>query len=322
MAVTEILKWGLLVMILGAIGVFWYKVPLPCERPLHYSLGTFDSRFNLSRTDFLQEVAQAETVWEKALGKELFQYDETATFHVNLIFDTRQEQTIEAGKLEDSLQKTENATQNLNATQGETLALYQEKSKEYERLLQSFKKQLDAYNAEVAKWNKQGGAPPEEYKNLQKVAASLEEEQRTLEKKRQEVNTLARQVNAVSAQKVALTEQYNDKVQDYVERYGESGEAFDQGVYTGKDVNIYQYEDQAHLEAVLVHELGHALGLAHGSDPRSIMYPLMKDQSLDPLTLTAEDKTMLQAQCNQTVWENIGKRFEILRARFASSGAM
>ncbi len=298
--------------------LIWHEVPLPCEKPLHYSLGVFDSRFGISQADFLKEVASAETVWEKALGKELFQYDEASSFHVNLIFDVRQEQTLEAGKLEDSLAKTESATENLNTTQAKTLALYQDGSKEYERLLQSFKKHLDAYNAEVEKWNKQGGAPSEEYQNLQKVGASLQAEQRALEKKRQEVNDLAHQVNAVSAQKVSLVDEYNTKVQDYVDRYGEGGEAFDQGVYTGKEVNIYQYEDLPHLRAVLVHELGHALGLMHGTDPYSIMFPLMKKQSIDPVTLTPEDKEMLTVQCSQNVWQNMEKRLELLRSRFFS----
>jgi predicted Zn-dependent protease len=122
-------------------------------------------------------------------------------------------------------------------------------------------------------------------------------------------------VNAFSAQKVSVIEQYNDQVEEYVNRYGEPRE-FDQGDYVGEEINIYQYDDMLHLRAVLVHEFGHALGLSHGTDPRSVMFHLMKDQELDPLTLTAEDISMISVQCNQAVWDIVLQRIEILKQRF------
>jgi hypothetical protein len=310
----SIIQYGLfVVLVLGTVSL-WRAVPLPCERPIEYSLGVFDERFGISQAEFLAEATVAEGLWEQTLGRELFRYVPGAQFKVNLIFDTRQEQTIEGQKLEATLEKTQGIQETLEQKQSKTLALYEQAGREYERMLASFKKQLDAYNADVIKWNKVGGAPPEEYEDLQKVAKALEKEQKALEAKRLEVNRLASEVNAFSKKQVAVVEEYNSQVEEYTDRYGEPGE-FDQGDYVGTEINIYQYDDLSHLRAVLTHEFGHALGLGHGTMPTSVMYHLMEDQPLDPLTLSSEDQAMLLAQCTQTVFDIIWERLGILKGR-------
>lgn len=297
----------------------WQSVPLPCETPLEYSIGAFDPRFELTQGDFLREATAAEAMWEEALGRELFRFVPGAAFPVNLIYDERQEQTIEARALENSLGKTEDREKKLDQQQQKVLAEYQAASREYEQKRSSFEKHLDAYNADVEKWNKRGGASPEKYEELEQVLVALEKERDSVEAQRRQVNALVKKVNAFSEEKVAVIEAYNEQVEEYVGRYGTSRE-FDQGEYVGAEINIYQYEDLPHLQAVLAHEFGHALGLAHGNDPQSVMYHLMQDQPLSPLVLTTEDKAMLFAQCNQTVWSVIWERIKILRERVLTEG--
>ena len=297
----------------------WQRVPLPCEKPIEYALGVIDPRFDLAEDDLLNTVASAEQPWEEVANKELFRYNPQALFKIHLLFDERQERTIEQKKLESSLLQTQTTQETLEQKQRKTLALYEAESKEYERMGASFKRRLDAYNADVEKWNAIGGAPKKEFEDLQRVLFVLEKSQQELRKKQEYVNTLVTAVNAFSDQKVALVSDYNEQVKGYVNRYGESGE-FDQGDYVEQEINIYQYDDILHLRAVLVHEFGHALGLVHGVDPASIMYRLMKDQSLDPLILTAEDRSMLAAQCHQTVWDIVLERVNILKERIWSGG--
>src|SRR3989344_3704354 len=68
--------------------------PVPCEKPITYTLGTFDKRFGISQADFLKTLVQAEEIWERPLGRELFTYvPEAGEIPVNLIYDSRQETT-------------------------------------------------------------------------------------------------------------------------------------------------------------------------------------------------------------------------------------
>ncbi len=56
----------------------------PCTSPMGYRIGTFDTRFGISRTMFLQEIKQAADTWGDAVGKTLFYYDETGPLTINL----------------------------------------------------------------------------------------------------------------------------------------------------------------------------------------------------------------------------------------------
>ncbi len=319
MLIVRILPYAFLAAMIGGIFFLWHQVPLPCKTPIEYRIGTFDSRFELIQADFLREATAAEALWEEALGRELFRFVPGAVFPVNLIYDERQEQTVEARALENSLGKTEDKEKKLDQEQQKVLAEYEEASRSYEQKRSSFEKHLDAYNADVEKWNKRGGASPEKYAELEEVLVALEKERDSVEVERRRVNALVKKVNAFSEQKVAVIEAYNEQVEEYVGRYGTSRE-FDQGEYVGEEINIYQYEDLPHLRAVLAHEFGHALGLAHGNDPQSVMFHLMQEQPLNPIVLTAEDKAMLLAQCDQTLWDIAWERISILKERVLTGG--
>ena len=65
----------------------------PCEQSIMYTIGTFDGRFGLSRQTFLSVIKEAETIWEKPVGKDLFAYADDGSLKINLIYDYRQQAT-------------------------------------------------------------------------------------------------------------------------------------------------------------------------------------------------------------------------------------
>lgn len=304
----------LFAVLAGALVFAWQGIPFPCEEPLAYSLGSLDPRFGITEAEFLKEIAGAEQVWEDATGKNLFVFAPGAPFKINLVFDERQERTFDGQELDQSLEETKARQETLAEKNVASFALYDKTFKEYEASLGSFEKRLVRYNREVEQWNKEGGAPRDEYEKLQDEAEKLLILQKQLEDMRQKVNALADTVNRFSKEQVRVVEKYNTQVEKYVGRYGEPKD-FDQGDYGGTAINIYQFDDRAHLRLVLAHELGHALGIGHVSDPLAIMYHLMERQDPETLALAAADRTELSGACAATpgnIWRKLSFRYRLM----------
>lgn len=305
-----------LIALVGGIFYVWGRVPLPCSTPLEYSIGQFDTRFNISREEFLRDIMAAEKPWEDTLGHQAFQSAPNAAFKINLIFDERQKRTLESKELESSKNLTEKTQAGIVANREKLMGSYTDTKKTYESKLASFQSELQSYNSEVEYWNKKGGASSDEYKKLQNERKKLEDEQNALESLRKQVNALANEINTSSKKVVATVEKYNSQVEDFLTRYSGEHEDFDEGLYTGSEINIYQFEDEAHLKAVLTHELGHTLGLQHVENPLSILYPLMGGRDLAHLTLSNEDKAELQSVCNKGRWDIMKEKLSLLRSKF------
>ncbi len=315
MMLGKLLLWLVFLSVLLA-GVFvWKNSELPCRQPIEYSIGQLDASFGISREAFLRDIVQAEAVWETVWGRNLFQYVPEAPLVVNLIYDDRQQQTVEGQALDQTRKKAESIQEKLSTEQERVMTTYEKRSTEYEKALSTFKSRLAEYNKSVTDWNKKGGASPEEYNRLQSEMKSLSALQGDLESRRVLVNTLAEQVNKFSKQQIEVVEKYNDQVKEYSNRYGEGGESFDQGEYTDSAINIYQFDDEPHLRLVLAHELGHALGIGHIDNPASIMYYFMERQDSVGLVPTAEDKAALTAVCSQSVWGGVVAKLQILFER-------
>ena len=78
---------------------FFYSKQKPCSSPIGYKLGSFDSRFTISKQEFLAAMSESSSLWSVSYGKPLFVYDEKGPLTVNLIYDTRQMSTQELNYL-------------------------------------------------------------------------------------------------------------------------------------------------------------------------------------------------------------------------------
>lgn len=315
--IARIFTW-IVIVSLGVSALYAFEsARVPCQRALGYEIGEFDSRFGITRDELRSAIAEAEQPWEKALGRELFQYRDDALFPVNLIFDERQQRTIDGKKLEDDLAAT-NATQaSIREKYAANVAALEARRKEYDAALARFERNLRDYNARVADWNASDRTDEDELDWLRSEEKRLDRAQRDLETRREKVNALVAVVNRYAKEEEKVVDRYNAKVESFTETYGSEGE-FDQGVYEGTNINIYQFDDRDHLVMVLTHELGHALGLEHVENPQSIMYPILGGQDLDRLQLSAEDRSALDQVCSVTAWDLLGRDVRMAWALIAN----
>ena len=260
--------------------------------PIKYAIGKVDPRFEISKTNFKQAIREATHMWEKWAPRDLFEYDHKATFKINLIYDQRQRASITAKLLEKQLDKLEVSHTAYKVEYDALNKNYKEQSHDFEMALEKYHRRLERYNRRVQFWNQRGGAPEHERKKLKKKQRTLEQDYKKVKQEQQKLEPLIQKINRVVLKINQVTRKYNRHVYSYQAKFGTSRQ-FNQGDYRGNEINVYHFFDRSDLILILAHELGHALGIDHIQNPKSIMYYLMGDQMLTDLKLTQEDKNAM-----------------------------
>ncbi|MCX6809597.1 MAG: matrixin family metalloprotease [Candidatus Berkelbacteria bacterium] len=255
-------------------GTVWYVGSLQCSFPVKFAVGQIDQRFKLSESDIKLVGQDAASRWDQTLNKDVLEYDPNASLKINLVYDERQSKVdqlnSESAKIGQSAQSVESFRQ------------------KFKSLLSSYEKDLANYNAKVESWNNQGGAPHDVYSELQK-------ESKDLEQRRVSLNNVASLLNTQIDQHNSNLGQFNQEVET------QSNKLITQGLYyeDQNKIDIFTYYDKEELRLVLMHELGHAMGIdEHTTNEKSIMFAVLEKQNLkDPQPLE-EDIAAISNKCN------------------------
>jgi DNA repair exonuclease SbcCD ATPase subunit len=274
----------------------------PCSEPITYSINQFDKRFNVSEKEFLRALTDAEQIWEKPVNMQLFAPAASGTVKINLIYDYRQESTARLQRMGLSVKNDKASYEAMKKKYNALVAaLMQEKTK-IEADLAGYEAELRKYEAEVTSWNKRGGAPQNIYDELKAQQTALNSELDAIRRLQTDYNAKIDNINALAVGLNKLVNALNLNVAKY-NLAGDQvsktlGAEFEEGTYqsspAGQEIDVYQYDNYNELVRLLAHELGHALGLEHLSDPKAVMYRLNNGVNEK---LTTADLDALKLKC-------------------------
>ena len=263
---SNAVRWSILLVVVAiASGAIYntYLVTRPCARPISYAIGAVDARFDISNASLVENAKFSANIWNTAVGKNLLVYDPKAALKINLVYDEREE----------------------NAKLGSAIALQQADMDSAHAILEGLQAQYaaaqSAYNQKVSAINARGGAS--------------RSEQKTLAAERESLNALSDSLKS----RVALYNASVTALNNEVRRYNQStGRTFEQGQYVqdsaGERINVFTFVGAIQLKRVLAHEFGHAIGLDHNDDSKSIMFAKNESGNLIP---TSADLSALRSLC-------------------------
>ena len=302
------LKTLLLTTTLAAAGVLYYEQGGPdysaarsCDTPIRIQAGRFDSRFPVTERAFHRALDEAIALWQGAADKPLFTRTGSAGLAVHMVYDSRQARASDVQAAKTRIEQEEAAIDRQKRALDQRRDALDQAQQQFRRDQDQLNSRTNELNRLIERWNRG---------TLAHTAAN----RRMLERRQEALEAERERLNQQQAQLSRRLEQWRDAVDDFnarVTQLGDTAEAFNadvskrsmttMGEYRQKGsertIEIYQATNYRELRQVIAHELGHALGIGHVSNPSSVMNAAISSENLDAWRLSGEDVTALQKTC-------------------------
>lgn len=292
-----------LTLTLAIAATYWYQsTSYICPVPVAYRIGDIDQSFDLGQAEVLLAIDQATAIWEQQLGEDLFVFDEQADLAVSFVFDDRQARSDAQANDEARLNTIATENDRIRDTLDQLVVRYDGMQQSFLDRNATYEAQLSQHNEAVRQINDRGGVDGDAYASLETTQAELSREAAALRTLQTQLRDLGSQINQLSVEGNRLITSYNDDVAAFNDAYN-TNEIFSSGHYTGDQITIYTFANEAELVSILAHEFGHALGIGHVDTPGALMYYLLEEDVAQPMDLTDADIAAYAATCQFDSWD-------------------
>ncbi len=278
-----------------------------CTLDFSYAIGTIDPRFRISRNEVRQTVGQALELWAGAVDHLHVQYHdgaragEEARNTIHFIYDERQQQSDHARRFMDQITAKGDFIEQMQREYEREQQAFERRNNEHEQLIVRLNNKIERLNTWVEDVNRAGGFRQEKLGEYEERMAGIEALRERELRMRNELEQLMAAINRSADHINREAAFHNDMIRQFYRQFGDESR-FSSGLYqfdgTRGTITIYHFHNRRELMVILAHEIGHALGLDHVPDSKSIMYHTLQDQMLGyEVELSSEDIRAIRALC-------------------------
>lgn len=271
-----------------------------CDQTVTWRIGTIDPHFEMDEDSLKSIVQSVSGLWSDAAGYTAIAYDPDGEVELNFYYTDQQQYTEDEQQLADRIDRLRQGYYSLNV-------MYQRQEKLFEDEEEAFNKKQAEYNSTVEEYNQTlsrirtaGVRSRELDQKLKKLRRDVEVQDTELTDLRKNLHEQEAELQKLSDRLNRQADTFNELTYQYKKRFS-GWRTFYQGVYLNvgdkRKINIYQFDDIGRLKLILAHEFGHALGLDHVGNPKSVMYYLTERQNTLNLQLSEEDIRAIQVRC-------------------------
>ena len=215
---------------------------------------------------------------------------------INMVYDQRQASMDKLKAMGLATDQSLEAYRSLKASYDEMSAELAQRQASLAAGLQAYRRDAAEYNSVVEEYERRG-ASPRQRRMFAERRSTLEREFSRLRLLENPVNDQIETLNALATALNQLIVRLRINAAQY-DRQGAALGGTEEGHYAVDNgfryIDVYTCSDKDQLTRLLVHELGHALGLGHVADPQAIMAPVNRGRSLE---LSPADLAELSSAC-------------------------
>lgn len=244
---------------------------------------------------------EVDDLWATAMDRDLLNYDPEGEVVINLVYSKDQRRTERERSLSNRIEVLGKQIELAKTDSKQLMHTYQSHKKDLQNMIAQHEKRVLEFNRDVMSWKIEGGIPKSKKEEFEKRRRQISLLESRIKRKQNIVEDERNRLNATSNHLTSLVDIRNDLVAKYNQSFSTSSK-FNQGEYIKdgdeRKIEIYQFSNRAELKTVLAHETGHAMGLGHVNNPKSIMNAIMKEQDIFHLSLTKADIKAIKDRCN------------------------